>query len=558
MKTNIRAKLIVMTLLVLSMIISCTKDFPSLNTPKDLITEDLVSVDMLFTQVIASEVAHGSDGMGTIGNFSGMSVSGANLPFVDGPDGGAWSSLYSNTGRNLSSIIYICKKKDETGLANKIAIARIMKAYVFARTTDVYGDIPYSEACLPLEKAIYKPKYDKQKDIYTDLFKELKEAAAQLDGDKGSFGNADLMYGGDVDKWKKLANSLRLRLAMRIRYVDTDMAQANMSDLDESDLITERSDDASIYTTDDFPDNMNAAWVDLVERGKIVQKRQPGKPFLDILHKNNDPRTKVFIDTAKADWPGRPGYEGIEYFGYRGMPLLGDCPPQQKNPYGGETISRWSDLLYVQKIERPMFKCSETYFLLAEAALVGLKGSPGDAQAYYKKGMELALANAKEFYEDCVQQLPSVFRLFRPEETPEEIAQELAFHQLTQAEIDDFLDTAAVVTLKGTDEEKLEQIINQKMVALFPNEEEGFAEYIRTGYPRILIGDDNQALKGKIPRRMGYPTNEETINGVNYKEAVDALGGVNTRKAKVWWDANPNPVHPHPETVEWMEHGWIE
>ena len=96
-----------------------------------------------------------------------------------------------------------------------IAIARILKAWAFAKVTDSYGDIPYFESSLPQEDAVYKPKYDTQQAIYTDLFKELREAAAQLDENKESYGSADLVYAGDVVKWGKLANSIRLRLALR-------------------------------------------------------------------------------------------------------------------------------------------------------------------------------------------------------------------------------------------------------------------------------------------------------------------------------------------------------
>ena len=98
----------------------------------------------------------------------------------------------------------------------------------------------------------------------------------------------------------------------------------------------------------------------------------------------------------------------------------------------------------------------------------------------------------------------------------------------------------------------------QKMIALYPQESEGWAEWRRTGYPRILIGDDNSALEGTIPRRMPWPTSEQTINGEQYRIALQEIGGegANNRLTKVWWDQNPNrPVHPG--TVEWMEQPWV-
>lgn len=564
MKAKVKTKIIVLIALVLSMTISCTDDYLSLNTDKGLITEDLVQVNMIFTGVLSGSILNGTNGFGTIGNYSGMSVSGANQPFVDLPAGGEWSSYYSR-GRNLSNIIYLCKKQDEAKYANKIAMARILKAHFTSVATDVYGNMPYFDSFKPLDQVILNPRYDKQKDIYIDLFKELKEAAAQLDKSlpaADGYGNADILYKGNVDRWKKLANSIRLRLAIRVRYADPVMAAANMSDLDESNLITTASDNAVINTSADLQENFNGLYTTQLNSNANTRKNYGinGKPdvpktFLDILKNNGDPRLKVFADTAKAAFTGTARAD-FRVFGYRGRPLLGDCPAEQKNPYGLLTVSKWSDLFWVKIIERPLYRSSETYFLLSEAALFGLKGTPGDAQTYYKKGLQLALENAKSFYDNAAPQVPEVIRFFRPKDTDAQIAKEVSFHQITTTDITGFLTTPAA-TLAGTDEGKLEQIINQKMVSLFPDEYEAWAEYRRTGYPRILVGDDSQSLKGQIPRRLGYPTEEATLNGDNYTVAVNDIGGINTRKARVWWDAkNPIPIYPHPDTVETRAKAW--
>ena len=132
-------------------------------------------------------------------------------PFLETDAPGIWNFAYETDMNNLSNIIQLIDgKENKDELVNKQAIARILKAWVVSNLTDTYGDVPYSESCLPQEQAIYNPKYDTQESIYNDLFKELKEAAAQLDEGKESYGQADLIYGGDVAKWKKLANSFRL------------------------------------------------------------------------------------------------------------------------------------------------------------------------------------------------------------------------------------------------------------------------------------------------------------------------------------------------------------
>ncbi len=541
---------------------SCTDDFDQMNTSRSLVTQELVDVDMLFTRILAETIVNGESGFGTTGNWAGMSVSGSNRPFATGEENGVWDATYGNVARNLSDIIDICTKRENAAdLVNKKAIARIMKVWAFARCTDTYGDIPYFESCLPVESAITTPKYDLQKDIYTDFFKELKEAVAEIDDSKSGFGDADVLYHGDVTKWIKFANSLRLRLALRIRYADPEMATAQMSDLTEDDLITARSDDASIYNITDYPEHENDRYTDLEARQATVEKTLVAQTFLDILKNNNDPRLHVFADTVNAWFPQTPGYEDVPYFGYRGRPLLSGENPEEGYAYGDNTVSKMSDLFWVQIQEFPIYKASETYFNLAEAALFGIK--PGDAQTFYKKGIELAMAHTKELYEDAVPQLPVVVSFFKAGQPQEEIDKYLddllAEKQITQEQIDDFLNNEPVVTLSGTDEEKLEQIINQKLIALFPQEHEGWCEHRRTGYPRILVGAESSPLQGNMPRRMPWKGSEQLINGDQYQIALERIGGagMDTRTTTFWWEANPDPYKEHPGTVETRSTPWV-
>ena len=562
MKKNI--KIVTVLSLVLLMSNSCTEDFDAMNTPRDLILQDLVDVDMMFTRVLArSVVVNDENGFGTVGNWAGMSVSSGNLPFAEGESNGVWNSTYGDYARNLSDIVDICSTRENAAeLVNKKAVARILKVWVFARCTDTYGNIPLFESCLPVEEAITTPKYDEQRDIYIHLFSELREAVAEIDDSKSlRFDNSDILYDGDLDKWKKFGNSLRLRLALRVRYVDETMASEQMADLSEADLITERGEDASIYNIDDYQEHQNDQYVDLLARQATVEKRAVAKTFLDILKNHNDPRLHVFCDTVDAWFPQTPGYEDVPYFGYRGRPLLSKESVEEGYAYGDNTVSKWSDLLWVEIQELPLYKASETYFNLAEAALFGIKS--GDAQAYYEKGIELALAHTKEMYEDAVPQLPEVVALFNAGKTQEEIdtaiADVIAEKEITQVQIDDFLNNEPVVTLTGSDEQKLEQIINQKTIALFPMEHEGWCEHRRTGYPRILVGVENSMLKGNMPRRMPWPTSEQLINAEQYQIALEDIGGEgnDNRITTFWWEANSDPFKEHPETVETRATPWV-
>jgi hypothetical protein len=539
---------------------SCTKDFDQMNTSRKLVTQDIVDVNMMLTKVLVDAVVNGENGAGWAGGaWAGMSVPGASNPFITGENNGVWNGTYGNFGPNLSDIVDICTKRaNAADLVNKKAIARILKVWVFAKCTDTYGDIPYFESCLPVEKAITTPKYDSQKDIYNDFFKELKEAVAEFDATKESYGNADILYQGDIVKWTKFANSLRLRLALRLRYVDAVTSAAQMADLTEADLITSRDDDAFISNITDYPAHENSRYTDLLARQATVIKDNVAKTLLDILNNNNDPRLPVFADTVKGYYPQVPDYH---YLRYRGMPLLSGSDPEEGYAYGNNTVCKLTDLFWVEIQKFPLYKASETYFNLAEAALFNIKA--GDAQAYYKKGIELAMADTKQLYDDAVPQLKDVVTFFNAGKTQEQIdaalASDIAQTAITQDQIDNFLNTAPVVTLTGTDEQKLEQIMNQKMVGLYPMEHEGWCDERRTGYPRILVGVDFGPLQGHMPRRMPWPGDEKLVNTAQYDIALANIGGAgkDERTTNIWWEANPDPFKVYPGTVETRPTPWV-
>jgi hypothetical protein len=277
MKTYIKIQLVFVLALGMMIFNACTEDFERMNTSNSLVTEELVNVDLIFTYVQVASSGHNGTRFGGLGMaggadaYCGMAARNDSNPFTVGDQPGAWNSLFGVYARNLSDIINICNKRNaengDNALDNKIAMARILKAWVYARVTEIYGAIPYSEACLPVEIAVLQPKYDSQKSIYEDIFKELKEAAAQLSTSLDDYGSADVMYGGDVDKWRKFANSLRLRYALRVRYADAGMASANMSDLSEANMITSGDDDAFILTTPTV-DFQNYAYTSLMNRGQ--------------------------------------------------------------------------------------------------------------------------------------------------------------------------------------------------------------------------------------------------------------------------------------------------
>jgi hypothetical protein len=560
MKTHNKIRNLSSLVLVLFLANACTKDFKEMNTNPALVSEELVTPEFLLSGVQTG--IGGGMAASDIGDYCGMTVRVDNAPFVDHFDDGAWYGAYTTYGNNLAAIIR--KTQDDPELVNKKAIARIMKVWVYSQATDIYGDIPYFESNKLPEDAVASPTYDLQRDIYQDFFKELKEAAAELDASKESYGSADFYYGGDVSKWKKFANSLRLRLALRVRYVDEQLAKDNISDLQEADLITSRGDDALIYTATDVDAHWNPAYYDLVntfyttpdERQDYVEHQLVGKALLDALVGSSapdnplDPRTKVIADSAVLN--GSTLNPPHAPFGFRAQPLLGNVPVENKYPYGSGSVSQFSLFWYVPVIEQHVLKSSEVYFALAEASLLNLRS--GDASAYFKKGIEASIIETQDLYNKGKEQMPDLLGLVYG--SGFDVNSFLAYKEMKQSEIDAFLASPAT-TLSGSAEEMLEQIINQKMIALYPNVLEGWSEWRRTGYPRVLVADNEQStFHGVSPRRQHYPNNERLINSAHFNEAVDRMGGTDDMLERVWWDVNSAAPHEHPGTVEWRASPW--
>jgi hypothetical protein len=235
--------------------------------------------------------------------------------------------------------------------------------------------------------------------------------------------------------------------------------------------------------------------------------------------------------------------------------LGGNVPVQEKNPYGRGSVSNKSAFWFVPEIEMPVLRSSEVYFALAEAALFNLR--PGSANDYFKKGIAAGIKETNDFYSKSESQMPVVFKISNPGWTNNDVISYLAYKKMKQSDIDAFLASSATI-LTGSDEQKLEQIMNQKILIL-PQLDglEGWAEWRRTGYPRVLAtSNDASLLRGVSMRRFHYPQNESLVNSTNYQEAVSRMGGTESVLKRVWWDANPNSPRQHPGTVETRATPW--
>ncbi|MDR1341830.1 MAG: SusD/RagB family nutrient-binding outer membrane lipoprotein [Prevotellaceae bacterium] len=438
-----------------------------------------------------------------------------------------WDVYCSDNRGVVREIIKIVNKwEGQEEFKNDYQIARIMKAYIFHRMTDLYGDIPYSEAGR-ITDVLY-PKYDTQKAIYDDLLKELDEAQAAISGSSSQLGSADLYYGGDASKWKKFANSLMLRVAMRLSKVDENTAKTWAAKALANGVITSTDENAMLRHTDGIATNDSAE-----PYGKIFSESNPdaffiSETFMNMLTGANDPRIAL-IGTVCTD-PGK-GYTNSAY--EKGNP---DPTVQKGMPVGYNLAGGQWDLSLASGYPGGNFKSvysvpsrytyadpakgvtmivthAETQLLLAEAHVRGWI-TAGSAEDYYNAGIRAAMEQFK-FYSG---------------------ATELYAQYLTPAAVDTYVTANA---LTGSNENKYKQINTQYYITTFCDEYESFANWRRSGYPELTPVNKaypDCVTNGTIPRRFTYPSGEAQSNPANYLEAVRRLSDGDRMTSRVWWD----------------------
>lgn len=403
--------------------------------------------------------------------------------------------------------------RDKAEYHNLYQMTRIWRTVVYHRLTDMYGDVPYSEAAQGYYKQVYKPKYDSQKDIYYNMLSELEDAASKLDATKTVFASADIAYNGDVVKWKKLAYSMMLRLGMRLSKIEPATAESWVKKAYAGGVFASVDDNLMIKGTD------KTGTLEALTNGDSwllsVSTRSPGKiakTYFDFLKSHNDPRLKYTV--AVYTDPTNVATKNTDPAIQKGLPngldritLVKDSSYDpnakgQEHQYSG--INR--DIFAKLDGPRMFITYGETQLLLAEAAVRGwITASAADL---YKAGVTGAMKNLQKYDASAV---------------------------ITDAEINTYL-TGYPFVGTGDQAKALEQINTQFWAATFMNGYESFANYRRTGYPVLVpVNYPDNETGGTIPRRLRYPDDEPVLNEVNYNDAVSRQGADNY-KTRVWWD----------------------
>lgn len=389
----------------------------------------------------------------------------------------------------------------DSSQTNKRSIARIWRVYIMHRLTDIYGDIPYSEAAHGYTTNNFTPKYDAQQAIYADMLKELDESATAFDATKATFGAGDYIYAGNVTRWKKFAYSLMLRLAMRLSKADAATAQTWVTKAIAGGVITDDADIATMKYTDGTSLNRNPRAAALLSNDYAVadgkSNTEGGKlaqTFINMMKGNNDPRLNVIAivwnngkaDTTTALQSGMPN----------GLLLKPDnfVTYSEPNP---ATILQYTAPIIVMS-------AAEVNLYLAEAAVRGWY--TGVAATAFSNAIGASMRNWAKFGAAGV------------------IADSrIAAYQATHV-------------LVGTTAQQLEMIGNEYYVSMFLDEQQIHANWRRLGYPALTpVNISGNITGGTIPRRLLYPPSEESVNAASLQEAVNRQGP-NLMTTRVWWD----------------------
>jgi hypothetical protein len=512
MKTQFKRVLV--SIAALLVVISCDNNFEDVNTNKNVPTS--VTPDLLLSGVIRNTLNSQVNEAWGIGNIVVQHT--AKIQFVNedrylwGERNGIWNTVFGDM-RNVQNIIAFAENSDPVQ-NNYLGVALIMKSWMFSLATDAYGDIPYSEATQGKLSGLYLTKYDTQESIYDGILADL-ERANQILGTSSETLAGDILYGGGTSsllKWRKLANSLRLRYLMRIsnkRSVGADM-QEILGDATQYPIFEGNQDNAGLVYLPSAPNQ----WPLYTSRVGSFDEFRLSKTLGDFLTDTNDPRISVFArptqgsvaagtpvivgvpngleDTQALSFNGGP--QNISRVGYSFACLV--CNDNNQNPPKAD-VSRALLMTY-----------AELQFILAEAREKSLI-TTGTAETYYTNGINANL----DYYRTIV---------------PAEYGIDLTLpaNFFTQPEI----------AYTGTSAEKLAKIAQQKWVALFFNGLEAWFDWRRTGLPALTPGASN-LNDDLIPVRFIYPLSEQSLNGPNRAAAV-ARQGADDINTPVWWDNN--------------------
>jgi hypothetical protein len=419
-----------------------------------------------------------------------------------------WTAYYQSVIKNTHDAID--RSKDNAARSNMYNMARIYQSYVFMVLTDEYGEIPYTDGGAGISSQVLFPKYDRQQDIYPKIIQELTEAAAALNA-AGTIETGDVLYAGDVAKWKKFAYSLLLRAGMRLIKIDAAKAQATVQAAVAGGVILTNADNAYIRHDANFTQPVGNTL-----NGSEAANFYLTKPFVDQLKSTSDPR----LQSIAIRYVGATSGAGQTVAVGSTDPTKQIGMPMGKDN-GTVVAAATADGLasfydYSQVDRRRMVKLSSPVFIVTAAQTNLLL-----AEARFRGW--IATSTAAQYFSDGIRAHMDQMVVYDPNSA------------VAGAARDTYV--AANPLTGGTE---LQQINTQYWIASFLNSPEAFANFRRSGFPALTPNPYGQPSNPDVPngtfiRRLTYPTSELSVNTTNVNEAITRQGA-DKLSTRVWWD----------------------
>ena len=480
-------------LLAAVIIAGCTKDFEEIDRPRT--TSDRIAPDALFTRALVTgsglsagvwQWQHQISGSVYAQHFANIQI-GANFT-SDNYEPRAWNVVWNwyFATSGFASLHYnhhVINLSRELENPIKEAVARIWNVYMVQQLTDMYGDMPLSNAFVTT-----RPVFDSQKDIYMHMLEELEAGIEMIDqyqdfGFEG-YGQADVLYNGDLNKWKRFANTMMLRIALRASNTAEFESQVRpyLSQMDADLTIRSNDQTARINPDPGGPTYHVKNPLTFVHAWNEVRI---SKTMFDILENHNDPRLQVFA---------QPNANG-EYAGLENGHPHSDLA-QRRDTYFRPNYSNIGTFFIQDESPHFLVTAAESFLLKAEAAQRGF--IPGSAEDYYNQGIQ---ASFQQLGIDSVEL------------------------------INEYLAGPAQFDPANA----LEKIWTQRWIALYPNGHEAWSVVRRTGTPQMMQPVYTFPGNEEMPRRKPFPDTESQYNAENYQNAVNRMGG-DSQYTRLWWD----------------------
>jgi len=416
-----------------------------------------------------------------------------------------WTIFYAGTinGLTTGSLQDLTQAIEQSqNQPNLLGPALTMRAFLLETMTDLWGDMPFSEANKGSNNLT--PKYDTQASIYDSVFANLTKAAGLMSTTGVTYGSTDPVYGQSDEHladqsalWTKLANSLHARAALRLSQVDEAKAKAELVKAISGPLLESNDDNAGvIWPGGTVANPLCLNWKDSPGCGGGRDDQRISERFVDTLKATNDPRLAAFALPTGASLKPNPSACDITYRGFpnghAAADVVNPCDPAGKN-FSFSDYSRPTLSIRLEDSPSWIMTYSEVLFIKAEAAQRGW--IPGPVEPYYNAAIT---ASMEQWGVDAA-----------------DIAAYLTAHPYQAGA------------------QGLKQIAYEKWVSLFNLETEAYSEWRRLDYPVLTPGPD--AVTNTVPTRMPYPDIENSLNAANLAAARSAQGNTDVT-GKVWWD----------------------